>query len=172
LTETGVKPDFDRVLFFRDGPLLGDGDAWNELDALRAVHRQLCDNRWISEHAVWTAVEVMKNAEEWRVMVGRNGVSNPLVGQCVFPFDEEATVLVCTTGLPYLPQGTASPLKINIIDVQGRASRKEVIRDLVWEADMCFTKPDMGMSLPWVLHVADVGALQVSRSYRISGITL
>ena len=54
--------------------------------------------------AVWTAVEVMKNAEEWRLMGGRNGVCNPLVGQCVFPFDDEATGLVCTTGLPYLPK--------------------------------------------------------------------
>jgi hypothetical protein len=36
---------------------------------------------------------------------------------------------------------------------------------------MCFTKPDSGMSLPWVLHVADTGALQLARSYRISGIT-
>jgi hypothetical protein len=25
--------------------------------------------------------------------------------------------------------------------------------------------------LPWVLHVADAGALQISRSYKISGIT-
>jgi len=47
-----------------------------------------------------------------------------------------------------------------------------VVRDLVWEADMCFTKPDIGMSLPWVLHVSDVGALQSARSYRITGITL
>jgi hypothetical protein len=32
--------------------------------------------------------------------------------------------------------------------------------DLIWEADMCFSKPDIGMSLPWILHVADTGALQ------------
>jgi hypothetical protein len=34
LTATGVKPDFERTLFFRDGRLLGDGEDWNELDAL------------------------------------------------------------------------------------------------------------------------------------------
>jgi len=45
------------------------------------------------------------------------------------------------------------------------------VQDLVWEADMCFTKPDIGMSLPWVLHVADSGALQLSRSYKITGVT-
>jgi hypothetical protein len=37
---------------------------------------------------------------------------------------------------------------------------------------MCFTKPDMGMSLPWVLNVADKGALQLAKSYKISGITI
>jgi hypothetical protein len=47
-----------------------------------------------------------------------------------------------------------------------------VIQDVVWQADMCFTKPDMGMSLPWVLNVADKGALQLSKSYRICGITV
>ena len=121
---------------------------------------------------MWTAVEVMKNAEEWRLLRGGNEVSNPLVGQCVFPFEDENTGIVCTTGLPYLPQGTAAPLKIGIVDIRGRARREEVVRDLVWEADMCFTKPDMGMSLPWVLHVADAGALQVSRAYKINGLTL
>jgi hypothetical protein len=172
LTATGVKPDFERTLFFRDGRLLGDGDDWNELDALKAVRGKLQERGWVGSDAVWTAVEVMKNAEEWRLMRGGSDISNPLVGQCVFPFDDESTGLVCTTGLPYLPQGTAAPLKIGVVDICGRANRGEVVRDLVWEADMCFTKPDMGMSLPWVLHVADAGALQLSRSYRINGITL
>ena len=113
LTETGMKPDFERVLFFRDGRLLGDGDEWNERDALRDVYARLRQKGWVSEHAVWTAVEVMKHAEEWRLMSGANGVSNPLVGRCVFPFDDDATGLICTTGVPYLPQGTAAPLKIH-----------------------------------------------------------
>jgi hypothetical protein len=172
LTATGVKPDFERTLFFRDGNLLGDGDDWNEIDALKAVQKNLQERGWVGDQAVWTAVEVMKNAEEWRLMRGGSDVSNPLVGQCVFPFDDESTGLVCTTGRPYLPQGTAAPLKISIVDICGRAIRAEVVRDLIWEADMCFTKPDMGMSLPWVLHVADAGALQLSRSYRVNGITL
>jgi hypothetical protein len=88
----------------------------------------------------------------------------------VFPFGDENVGLVCTTGQPYLPQGTACPLKIKIIDIAGKANRFEVVRDLVWEADMCFSKPDMGMRLPWILHVADEGALQVSRQYQITGI--
>ncbi|AMV24216.1 hypothetical protein VT84_07450 [Gemmata sp. SH-PL17] len=172
LSEAQTKMNLEKALFFRDGMLLGDGDEWNEIDALRDVHAKLRKLGWVSDKSVWTAVEVMKNAEEWRVMRGGTSVSNPLVGQCVFPFDDENTGLVCTTGLPYLPQGTASPLKIGIVDIHGRAVREEVIRDLVWEADMCFTKPDMGMGLPWVLHVADAGALQASRAYKISGLTL
>jgi hypothetical protein len=113
----------------------------------------------------------MKHAEEWRLLRHHEGVMNPLVAQCILPFDEENMALVCTTGAPYLTQGTASPLKICAIDIHGHASLDEVLHDLIWEADMCFTRPDIGMSLPWVLHVADTGALQLARSYRISGIT-
>src|SRR5207302_3616331 len=98
-------------------------------------------------------------------------VANPLVGHCLMPFDDEDKALVCTTGAPYLTQGTASPLKVGIIEVFGRARREDVLRDLVWSADLCFTKFDMGMRLPWVLHVADAGALQSARSYKISGVT-
>jgi hypothetical protein len=60
---------------------------------------------------------------------------------------------------------------IRIIDIHGRSSRDKVVRDLIWQADLCFTKPDMGMHLPWVLNVADTAALQMSRSYQITGIT-
>jgi hypothetical protein len=172
LTHTGITPDLERLLLFRDGRLLGNADAWNELDAIRAVREELERRGWVSAQAVWTAVEVMKNAEEWRVICGANGVCNPLVGQCLFPFDDPTTGLVCTTGEPYLTQGTAGPLKIRIVDVSGESDRLSVVQDLLWEADMCFTKPDIGMSLPWVLHVADAGALQTARSYRITGITL
>jgi hypothetical protein len=59
-----------------------------------------------------------------------------------------------------------------VIDIHGEAKMDQVARDLIWESDMCFTKPDMGMSLPFTLSVADTGALQLSRSYRISGITV
>ena len=96
---------------------------------------------------------------------------NPIVGQSILLFDEESVALVCTTGAPYLSQGTASPLKVCMIDIHGRSSLEDVVQDFIWEADMGFTKLDSGMSLPWVLHVADTGALQLARSYRISGIT-
>jgi hypothetical protein len=172
LVALGVKPDLERLLLFRDGRLQGDGDDWNEIDALHSIFDQLRQRGWVSGDAVWTAVEVMKSAEEWRIMSGSDGVSNPMVGHCLYPFEDDSTGLICTTGAPYLPQGTACPLKIKIIDIAGKAERGQVVRDLVWEADMCFTKPDIGMSLPWVLHVSDVGALQSARSYRITGITL
>ena len=171
LRETGVVPDFEKVLFFRDGMLLGDGDNWNEIDAIRRLHNELRRLNWISDAAIWTAVEIMKNAEDWRILRSDNGIDNPLVGSCFFPFEDEHSGIVCTTGVPYLTQGTASPTKFLIRDIHGRSSREEVVKDLVWEADMCFTKPDTGMSLPWVLHVADTGALQLAKSYKITGIT-
>ena len=113
----------------------------------------------------------MKDAEGWRLFNRGDRPGNPLVGLCVFPFDDADTALVCTTGRPYLTQGTAGPVKIRIHHIHGHAAREVVIKDLLWQADMGFTKPDMGLSLPWVLHVADRGALQVSKSYKVSGVT-
>lgn len=171
LREVGHTANFDKSLFFRDGMLLGDGNEWNEFDALAGLHAELRGRGWITDASVWTAVEVMKHAEEWRILRNANAISNPLIGYCVLPFDDEDMGLVCTTGVPYLPQGTASPLKFRIANIHGQANRSEVVQDLLWEADMCFTKPDIGMSLPWVLHVADTGALQLARSYKITGVT-
>jgi hypothetical protein len=171
LSRSGLAPDFETALFFRDGALLGDGDAWNEREALKKLHTEFVRREWVSENAIWTAVEVMKGAEGWRLLRNDGRVTNPLVGRCLFPFEDERTALVCTTGAPYLTKGTARPLKVHIIDICGQANRDAVLRDLVWESDMCFSKPDMGMGLPWVLHVADTGALQKSRSYQITGIT-
>lgn len=171
LREARAPVDLNRAIFFRDGHFLGDTDEWNELDALRRLHRTFLERGWINESAVWTAVEVLKSAEGWRLIANTAaGADNPLVGRCVFPFEDDNIGLVCTTGRPYLTQGTACPLRIRIRDIAGTASRAEVVRDLVWEADMCFTKFDMGMRLPWVLNVADSGALQASRKYKISGI--
>jgi len=99
-------------------------------------------------------------------------IENPTVGTCVFAFENKNIALVCTTGEPYLSQGTASPLMISIKNVYGEADPEKAIQDLIWEADMCYTKLDTGMKLPWVLHVADEGALQLSRAYKITGITV
>ena len=172
LTAAGIVPDFDSVLFHRDGALLGDGDAWNERDALVALHDELHQRGWVSGQARWTVAEISKTAENWRLFrVGAGQVRNPLVGYAVFPFDDPNVAVVATTGSPYLSQGTALPLLVTVSDISGKADRKHVIQDVVWQADLCFTKPDMGMGLPWVLNVANKGALQLSKSYKISGVT-
>ncbi len=171
LSGAGQAPDFDSALFFRDGGLLGDDDPCNELDAIKKLHGELFRRGWVSDRSLWTAVEVMKQAEDWRLMRLTNEIANPLVGYCLMPFDDEDTALVCTTGAPYLTQGTAGPLKVAIVEVHGAARRDDVLRDLIWSADLCFTKVDMGLRLPWVLHVADAGALQSARSYKITGVT-
>ena len=170
LEQIGDEPDFDQVLFMRDGQLLGAGEEWNEVEALTRLFEHCRTHGWVRSGAKWTAVELMKAGDGWRVMESNGQINNPLVGYCCFPFPSANEGLLCTTGQPYLSQGTAMPLKIRIQDIEGCANRNEVARDLVWEADMCFTKPDIGQSLPWTLHIADTGALQLSRSYRISGI--
>jgi hypothetical protein len=173
LTGSGCKPDFDSVLFHRDGALLGDGDAWNERDALERLYVELNRRGWVSKNALWTVAEISKTAENWRLLRNEGvQVRNPMVGHAVFPFDDTNVAIVATTGSPYLWQGTALPLLVTVSNITGTADRRHVIQDVVWQADMCFTKPDMGMSLPWVLNVADKGALQLSKSYRICGITV
>jgi hypothetical protein len=172
LVEIGVPPDFNSLLVLRDGELLGAGDEWNELDAFIRLKAEAMDHGWISSTAIWTGVEIMKNAEGWRVSEGRQPLQNPTVGRCYFPFVDTNQALLSTTGQPYLTQGTAAPLKVRFLDIAGSAQRAHVMRDIVWEADMCFTKLDMAEKLPWSLQVANVGALQLARSYCISGITV
>ncbi len=173
LSEGGVDVDFSKVLFFRDGEFRGQGDEWNEFEALERLHKELKKQNLIKDSSVWTAVEVSKRAEKLRLIYqDKLTIKNPLVGTCVFPFENKNKAIVCTTGRPYLTQGTASPLLIQILDIYGESKREEVVRDLVWESDMCFTKLDTAMSLPWVLHVADTGALQQSKAYKITGITV
>jgi len=169
----GGTPDFNHTLFFRDGKFLGRGDGWNEIDALIQLHEELLNRKWITKDSIWTAIEIQKRAEGWRIFRNNEDsiTDNPMVGYCVLPFEDDTQGLICTTGQPYLTQGTASPIKFNILDIYGKSKREEVVQDLVWSADMCFTKIDISGSLPWVLKVADSGALQLSRSHHISGIT-
>lgn len=173
LDAAGKPFDFENTVFYRDGQLLGDGDAWNEREALLWLHQELLKRKWVSSKSVWTAVEVMKSADNWRIFRGdRDTAVNPLAGRYLYPFDEANTALLLTTGSQHLTQGTACPLRIRIVDIYGKSDGHKVIQDLIWQSDMCFTKPDVGMRLPWVLHVADAGALQQSRSYKITGITV
>jgi hypothetical protein len=171
LENLSVTPDLSTAIFYKDGQLLGDGDSWNERDALDRLHRELVHRGWITEDSTWTAVEVMKRGHGWRLLGNSRAEVNPIVGQCSFPFEDPSWALVATTGDPYLTQGTAQPLLIRMHDIHGGFNRCSVVRDLVWQADLCFTKVDMGMSLPWVLNVADEGALQLARAYYITGIT-
>ena len=175
LIDAGVKkPDFNRVLFFRDGRLGGQGDHWNEKNTLDRLHEELHQRGWINDNSLWTALEISKRAAFWRVLFrSKNNIGNPTVGRCLFPFTDKNTAIICTTGEPYLPrQGTASPLLVHVHNIYGTANPEEALRDLFWETDMCFSKIDTGTKLPWVLHVANGGALQLSKAYKITGITV
>jgi hypothetical protein len=171
LVEVERELDLSRTLFLRDGLLLGDHNKWNERDAFAPVLQEAIRRGWAKGQAVWSIAEISKSAENWRPISLSGGIArNPTVGQWVAPFDDPRRFIVSTTGAPYLHQGTASPLLVKVGDIAGRCRPREVLRDVVWEADMCFTKPDMGMKLPWVVHVANEGALQCARAYEINGV--
>jgi len=171
LESLGFEASLDNTLFIRDGAVLGHGDAWNERAAFEQLHKECLDRAMISPNSIWTITEVLKRAEGWRLFSSNQTPQNPLVGFCLTDFAQPSDALLCATGRPYLTQGCAQPLKVRVSDIHGTHVLDNVLRDLVWEADMGYTKPDMGRGLPWVLHIADTGALQESRSYRISGIT-
>ena len=169
------KFDLTHVLFLRDGSMLGDTrNGWNERDAFGPLLHTAKEKGWvIGKDPTWTVAEISKSAEGWRPVAidsKSDSARNPLVGQWIAPFEDADRVLLSTTGSPYLTQGTANPILIAISQIVGEIRREQVIQDIVWEADMCFTKPDIGLRLPWVLHVANEGALQLSRSYEISGV--
>ena len=173
VVQHGQDADFNRVLFFRDGDLNGQGELWQEIDGLKALHAQWLARGFIRPDASWVVVEVSKRAEFWRQLDQQGQrVENPLVGTVSFPFENPNQALVSTSGEPYLRQGTASPLFVTMTPIAGTFSPHEIIRDLVWEADLCFTQPGIGMSLPYVLHVADQGALHLSKGYGTPGIPL
>lgn len=167
----GVALDYDSVLFIRDGAMLGTGDDWNERDALKRLRERLVSNGLASSASRWAVAEIHKRAEEWRLFdKSGSAVKNPLVGRCAYDFQRPNEGLLTTTGRPYLFQGTAQVLKVVASSISGNCTFQEIIQDVSWEADMGFTRPDMGRGLPWVLHGADSGALHASKGYKLIGL--
>jgi len=172
LDRAGLSANFEDVLFFRDGAMLGRKDKWNEKDGLVQLSSSLQTDNLIDRSGVWAVAESHKRGELWRVEGIRDSRhENPVVGQCVIGFERPDDALVCTTGQPYLTQGTAKPTIVRVHSVHGDIDIDSVLADYVWEADMGFTKTDMAHSLPWILRIADSGAHQLARAYKLSGIT-
>jgi hypothetical protein len=172
LIEQAREVDFSSVIFWRDGASLGDGELWQERDGLKQALDELTSNKLVPENSRWVLVEVMKSAEGWRVFQGTTPISNPIVGTCILHSDREDEALVCSTGEPFLMQGTASPLRIRFASISGESSIEEICKELIWEADMCLNKPDMAAKLPWTLRVADVAALNLSHHHAVAGISI
>lgn len=168
IMEVVPNPDFERVLFIRDGDMNGQGPVWQEIDGLKRLQARWVSEGLIASDAVWVVAEVSKRAEHWRQLRQERGtVLNPVVGTVTFPFDHPNQALISTTGAPYLPQGTADPLFVTVTPISGHVDFWEVMQDLVWGADLSFSKTDLGTSLPWVLHVADRSALALAEGQRL-----
>jgi hypothetical protein len=167
----GVALDYESVLFIRDGAMLATGDEWNERDALKRLRERLVSDRLATSASRWAVAEIHKRAEEWRLFdkVG-DTIKNPLVGRCIYDFKRPNEGLLTTTGRPYLFQGTAQVLKVVTSNLSGSSTFRDIVQDVSWEADLGFTRPDMGRGLPWVLHGADSGALHASKGYRLIGL--
>ena len=171
LEASGLPIGFEDVLFFRDGAILGRADQWNEMEGLTRLLQGLKDDSIVSGTGKWAVVEAHKRGVLWRVEAVRDGEhENPIVGQCVVGLEEADRALVSTTGQPYLTQGTADPTVVRLRVLCGEVDFSSALQDYLWEADLGFTKMDMGHALPWILRLADSGALNLSRSYKSDGI--
>lgn len=159
-------PDFSRVLFLRDGDMNGQGLVWQEIDGLKALKQRWVQSGRVPADAQWVVVELSKRAEHWRQFRRHaQEIHNPTVGTVTFPFDQPNQALLSTTGAPYLTHGTADPLFATVTPLDCECDMWEVMQDLVWSADLSFTNPSLGTSLPWPLYVADRAARAVSEGH-------
>ena len=131
----GVKLDYESVLFIRDGAMLGEGDDWNERDALERLRTKLISGGNASAASRWAVAEIHKRAEEWRLFDSSgDAVKNPLVGRGIYGFQRPNEGLLTTTGRPYLFHGTAQVLKVATSSIAEECTFQEIIQDISGEA--------------------------------------
>lgn len=144
--KTGRLPH--HLLIHRDG-------RWydTEQEGLDQAVAHLCEHGLLPPDVQIGVVEIHKtSAERFRLFnVFNERVSNPWVGS--YHLFNASTGLVCTTGYPGLPQGTAEPLLIKL--VSGTLNIEDVLRDIYWLSVLAWTKPDGIQGEPLTIKLAD-----------------
>ena len=148
----------------RGGPLSGlvihrDGRAWpSELDGIRHAIRQLRLEGCLAANARYAVVEVSKSSPVplrlYNVETNSRGgllVHNPSVGTIYRVGEREA--YVCSTGYPFLRQGTAHPLHVIMVD--GTLPFSDALEDLYSLTALAWTQPEGCVRYPITIKLND-----------------
>jgi hypothetical protein len=135
-----------------------DGRSWpSELRGVSDAVRRLRADGYLSEAAQYAVVEISKTspAPLRLYYLHTNGqrpiVANPSVG-CLYRVSEREAFL-CSTGHPFLRQGTAHPLHLKL--VQGSISFEKCLSDLYALTALAWTQPEGCMRYPITIKLND-----------------
>lgn len=161
LSDFGWPLDLERVLFVRGGGFLASDAQWNELEAIRQLRNELVGRNWASASSCWTSAEVHRRAGDWRLFstVGES-VTNPLPGECLQVSSNPNEALLVTTGRPDLTSVVSPLLRVRIEGISGATDVQDAVRDIYWQSALGVKAANGGHRMPWVLQVAEEGAVQ------------
>jgi hypothetical protein len=123
-----------------------DGRVWpSEIEGIRQAIRRLRSEGHLTNDARYTVIEISKTSPAPLRLYdvehrdgGRRNVLNPLVGMAYTVGGREA--YLCTTGAPFLRQGTAHPLHVVMVD--GTLPFAECLEDLYALTALTWTQPE------------------------------
>lgn len=131
-----------------------DGRSYDtEIEGLYHAVEKLQEEGHLPSNVQVGVVEIHKShAARLRMFDQLRGgkVVNPRVGS--YHIIDSWGVL-CTTGYPGLPAGTADPIVVEVAD--GNLDVEKVLRDLYWQSILAWTKPDGMQSNPIIIKLAD-----------------
>lgn len=141
------------IVIHRDGRLFSTEVKGAKLAVENLKHRGI-----IASDAQLTLVEISKKSsirlrlfDFQRRHNGGRSIENPEVGHYYIMNDTEA--FICTTGRPFLRQGTANPLYIR--KLEGDLTIEEVIEDIYKLSTLTWTKPDDCSRYPITIKLND-----------------
>jgi hypothetical protein len=151
---TGLKKQIskhgvDRILFYRDGKDCGD-----EFIAMKAAMNELITKGILADSVLYDFIELHKTTRKdirfWDNDT-ENNVCNPLEG--TFLYLRRDVSVLATTGDATLTQGMPDPL--TIVNKYTKADMKNVLRDIMYSAQLSFSSPKVAQKLPLPAKRAD-----------------
>ncbi|MGD0488011.1 MAG: hypothetical protein ABSB94_12545 [Syntrophorhabdales bacterium] len=136
------------VVLHRDGNSF-DSEWKGFEEAVRLLQREGC----LSIGATWGIVEIHKSHTfGFRIFSERDGkIENPATGSWRQLTDKSG--LVCTSGYPFLRQGTANPLYVEI--AAGKLDIESVLHGVFALSQLCWMNPEGCCGLPIDVKLAD-----------------
>ena len=136
-----------------------DGRAWpSELEGVRRAARQLRNEGCLTSDACHAVIEIPKSSPVslrlYNLVPDRSGqiaVNNPSVGTAYYASEREA--YVCSTGYPFLRQGTARP--VHVVMADGTLPFAYALEDLYSLTSLTWTQPEGCARYPITIKLND-----------------